>query len=314
VLPTIGTQLAEYSLAVTSGGLPGLTQKRKLSVTPLAGYGFVGTRFGPDGHLYVAHTRGLDTAVCDPNEAYWIVDTQSGQKIDQISDPALTSPKRIAFDSQSNVYILATDCKQRVHAVFKFDARHHWVDTFPIIGGDDLAVTSDDRVVVAISGFADNSVSQPHLIELQSDSNGRLYQYATLKIGADPGGHYRSITIFRALNRSDFVYMVWASNADFDRLQSIGMNSSVTWENLDDTALQGGPIYDNQHALQIDNLATTDGSTLVGLALDRQHAVTFQNPSGQVVSFPIPGLIAMSFAIDPTTQHWFIAGQPNGVP
>ena len=317
-LPSIATQITEFSLmpaSAVSNGVPSLKPIRVLPVIPLVGYGFAGTRYGTDGNLYVAHTRGLDIAVCDPNEAYWIIDTTTGQKIDQIADPSMVSPKSIAFDSDANAYILATDCKQRVHAVFKFDGHHKWVDTFPIVGGDDLAVTSDKRIVVALSGFADNSVAQPHLIELRSDpGTGRLYQYATLKIGADPDGHFSSLTIIRVYNLPnwyDFVYMVWTSPSDFDHLQSIGMNSTVAWENLTDSALQSGPIYENNHALQVDNLATPDGATIYGLALDGRRAVQFQSQTGQqTVLFPIPGLNATAFAIDTTSKHWFVAGQP----
>ncbi len=311
--PTLpaSSRLFEYEYASNAG----LTQVRPLPVMPMAGYSFGGARVGPEGHLYVTHTRTLDIAACDPNEAYWIIDTQSGQKIDQIADPSLISPKRIAFDSVGNAYVLATDCKWRVHALFKFDTHRHWIDTFPIVGGDDLTITSDDRVLVALSGFADNSVPQPHLIELRSDpTTGKLFQEATLKIGADPDGHYRSILIVNTNTQPrgpDFLYLVWTGSSAFDQLQGIGVAPNLTLENVRDSALQSGPIRDNSGAVQIDNLAMIGSGTLVGLTLDHRHAVLFLNPNGQVLAFPIPGLNVASFAIDPTTQHWFIAGQPD---
>ncbi|MHB8625878.1 MAG: NHL repeat-containing protein [Aggregatilineales bacterium] len=320
VVPTVSesSRLFEYVYnagSFASNGLPSLAQVRALPVLPMAGYSFGGAQVGPEGHLYVTHTRDQDIAACDPNEAYWIIDTQSGQKIDQIADPSLISPKQIAFDSAGNAYVLATDCKWRVHAVFKFDTHRHWIDTFPIVGGDDLTITSDDRILVALSGFADNSIPQPHLIELRSDpTTGKLFQEATLKIGADPDGRYRSILIVNTNTqprRPDFLYLVWTTYSAFDQLQSIGLAPNLTLENVRDSALQTGPIRDNLGAVQVDNLAMIGSGMVVGLTLDHHSAVQFQNPNGQVITFPIPGLNVASFAIDPTTQHWFIAGQPD---
>lgn len=312
------TQLVEYRLkpsGTESDGLPRLTEIRVLPVKPISGYVFGGARVGPDGYLYVAHSRDLDITACNANEAYWIIDTQNGQKVDQIADASLVSPKRIAFDSAHNAYVLAVDCKQRAHAIFKFDAQRNWVDTFPIIGGDDLAITGDDRILVAISGFADNSVPQPHLIELQSDlKTGKLFQVMPLNIGDIADGHYRSILILSTGTQpevNDLLYLIWAGSASFDQIQSIELKPATAIDTLSDSALQTDPIYDVVGRVQIDNLALADGNTIVGLSLDQRHIAQFQSRAGQVLSFPIPGMVATSFAIDPVTQYWFMTGQPE---
>jgi hypothetical protein len=246
---------------------------------------------------------------CDTNEAYWLIDPKTAQLVRRIDYSAMVSPNRIAFDSQANVYILGVDCKQRVHAVFKFDRSGHWIDTFPIVGGNDLAITVNDRILVALSGFVNDSVPQAHLIELSSNpQTGKLAQVATLQIGTAIGGHFRSLLIF--MSSDDYLFMVWAGVDAPDHLESFGAVAEVPLAGLNAGFLQDGPIHDTAGNLQVDNLDHV-GVSIVGLSLDRRNAVLFTNPQGGALTFPIPGLRATSFAIDPSSTHWFVVGQPD---
>ncbi len=314
----MSTRLLEYvfkSFDAASNTIgPNLTLVKTLPITPTIGYSFSNIRFGPDGNLYVAHTRSQAMGACDPNEGYWIVNPGSEQLTNRVSFQSMIDPQRIAFDREHNIYIVAVDCKQHVHAVFKFDTHDQWIDTFPIVGADDIAVSNDNRILVALDGYSENNLVHPRLLELRSDPvTGHLKQMALLKIGNSAAGHFRSLLIFEQSPHQpmeNYWYLVWAGEQSTDALQSTDWLPMMALEQMTSSGLLQGPIQDVHGRLQVDNLDHY-GASLFGLSLDRRHAIFFQDVNGTAVQFTIPGIIANSFGIDPISGIWVIAGQPD---
>jgi hypothetical protein len=308
-------QLAAYRYDRRGSGAPRLTFQTWLPISARVGYHLSGARFDQRGRLYVAHARSAQLSSCNApanaDDAYWIIDLgqdpANAKIVGQLRSPMMVSPKRIAFDGQNNAYILAADCKQQTYAVFKFDARGQWVDTFPIIGGTDLAVTVDNRLLVAITGYADSTIPQAHLLELVSDpASGALKQIAQFDSGS-PAGFYRAL--LADPTQAGTLSVLWVEPKVPERL------SQLTFTPAQTTIMPGGTMSATIETSQgiavpsLDNLTSQNGQVF-GLGLTRR--VIFQLAAGQITPIPFGKLYARTFAIGP--DYWLLVGPPDALP
>ncbi len=300
---------------VTQPGTPTLPAPQA-QIGPLAGYHFTGMQFGPDGNLYAAHTRGLGITDCAADEAYWVIDSHSMQTVRKITYASLVSPKRIAFDSQDNAYIIAADCQRRAEALFKFSASGEWIDIFPLPDGeraDDIAISSDNQILLAISYTQAESSPQPHLLEIHTNSgNGRFTTADAAQIGNEVGGRYLSLKMVPLpTSHADYLYMAWLNSDRGEELQSLILNAQSDFAAMNPANLQISTLVAPGDFL-IDNLANA-GQTVYGLREDRRFGVVCYDPVANNVLTSIPISDSGSFAIDPHTHQWFLAGHnyPN---
>jgi len=306
----------EYTDANNAKGMDLL---RILEVNSLPGYLLRGLQFGSDGLLYAAHTRNKGIGACDANEAYWVIDTKTSQH-ESIAYSAMVSARQIGFDTTGNMYILASDCEKQADAVFMFDSARHFVDSFTVIGADDLVVLNGDPLVF-ISGYANNYDAQPHILQLHGDSTtGKLTQVRQWFI--TNGGRFRSV----ALMEDRQIAGIWAMPDHADQLIRMipGPPATPTPMSFNNTSLAGPlsifPAQPTQWpgtfiqtasggSIAVTNLALSNYNTLVGLRLDLRALVWFNTYDGRVVETPLIGLTPHAFVIEPTTNHWFFSGQ-----
>ena len=306
-------QVAQFRAAPDSSGQKQLTFVQWLPIQAEPGYQFRGAQFDPHGLLYIAHSRGEGDGIAqcnmpaDADDAYWIIDVSANPpyRVGELRDPMLVSPKRIAFDSKGNAYVLAADCKQQSYAVFSFNAQGRWVDTFPIIGGIDLAVSADDRLFVAVTGYASATVPQAHLLELRRDQgSGALQQVAQFNSG-NPAGFYRALLAGTPSDAT--LWGAWVEPNVPERLARLGVSTaddsggtpgSADLQSLDTS--QGIPIP------AVDNLAR-DQQRLFGLSLSRRAIGALSDTPIQVI--PFSGLYARTLAVQ--GNSFYMAGPPD---
>ena len=307
-------QLAEYAYNAKLPADQRLTFYRWLPIAAKPGYRLLGAQWNNSKRLlYIAHARTETLSSCNSpanaDDAYWMVDVAHypASVVGQLRYPMMVSPKRIAFDAQDNAYILAADCKQQTYAIFKFNTRGQWVDTFPLIGGTDLTVTADNRLLVAVSGYADTSIPQAHLLELHSNPDGGLQQVADFNSG-NPSG------FFRALLASTSLYTVWDEPKVPERLSQRPLPAAVVTD-IPSRSTQSAIAFEDPSTgvvvPSLDNLVSENGQ-LFGLSLTRRAIMQLPLAADPFLVFPINRMYARTFAIAP--DFWLLAGPPDPLP
>lgn len=311
--PTVDNteRLFEYGFVVRPDESAIMVFLQEWETQALPNYHFQNLRYSFDGNLYAAHARMGNDYTCDSKreDAYWIINSQ-GRKIDQIADSSLVNPTRIVFDGDGNSYVAATNCKTQQQALFKFNIDHQLVDTWDVkaLKIADLVATRTGRIFISLNGF-DATVTMPaHLLELASNSAGKLNLVA--KFGTIEFNEEYSAMLLTP--EQDAIYMLWKDAQGTERLQMLDVRgTSPVFGNavIHSDYLTHLPL--NKH---ITDLAWQSDGTLLAFSDTTNEMLYFSSMSNQhiVKAYDVPRGKSHTFTVNPANQHVVFAGTYDG--